>query len=73
MRKEFTIYDGDCKVSYESSPETNQQVVDKIIEWCKEYNQGCWEGLAQSDDGNIYSPDLVGFIMDNILKFRYEE
>lgn len=72
-RQVFKIYNGDTTISYQTSAEINQQVVDKIIAWCKKYNQGCGESLHQSDDGNIYAPDLVSDIIDNVLKFDYED
>ncbi len=71
----FEIYDGDAKVTYQSTDTINQKVVDKIIAWCKEHNCSCGETLFQNDECMIYAPELLAEIIDDILKFetKFEE
>ena len=73
MKKEFEIFDGDVKVSYQASPRNNKMIADKIIEWCIKYNVSCGECLIQSDDPTIEAPVLISEIIDDILKFDSDE
>lgn len=70
MKKEFKIYRGSTTITYLETDEIKQQVLDKIIEWCKEYNAHSGEMLCQSDDCQIYAPILIADIIDDILQFE---
>lgn len=69
MIKEFKIYDS-TTVEYNYSEAEALQVVSKIVEWCEKYNISSGESLVQSDNGTIYSPELVADIIDDVLKFK---
>lgn len=70
MNKKFKIYDGDCTIEYNISPEAAQKTVEAIINWCKEYNISSGESLVQTDNGLIEAPYLVANIIDDILEFN---
>lgn len=70
MKKQFEIYNGDCKVTYDDSEVNNALVVEKIIEFCKRYNVSCGESACQSDDPQIESVYLLVDIIDNVLNFE---
>lgn len=67
-----TFETDDCKVTFNSGPETKEAVFNKIIEWFKEYQSFSGECICQSDDPQIYAPQLLGEIADEILKFEVE-
>lgn len=73
MEKEFQTNRGTTTVKYKTSESVNQKVVDKIIRWCEKYNQSSGEDLHQSDEGNIYAPELIADIIDEILEFETED
>lgn len=72
MKKEFTIWDGDCKVSIEVTQEKKDKVFESIIEWCKKHNHFSGEGICQNDDCIIDSPELISSIVDDIIKPEIE-
>lgn len=72
MEKSFKIYNGETTVKYQETEINNHLIVEKIIKWCEKYNISSGEGLVQSDNGNIYAPELVADIIDDILKFEAE-
>lgn len=72
MKKQFEIYNGDCKVTYDDSEVNNALVVEKIIEFCKTYNISCGESAVQSDDPQIEAVHLLAEIIDDVLNFETE-
>lgn len=70
MKKQFEIYNGETKITYDESEANNHLIVEKIIDWCKRYNISSGESLMQKDDGLIYAPELVADIIDCILNFE---
>jgi len=70
---EFEIYDGEVVIVYENTPKQQEEVVKRIIDWCKKYNVSSGEDLMQSDDPIIEAPVLISEIIDDVLNFQYFE
>lgn len=71
----FKIYDDEVNVSVEITEEKKQLIVDRILQYCKEYNCVSGETLHQNDNCIIYAPVVLSDIIDDILKFdvSYEQ
>ena len=63
--KEFNIF-------YKDDPSIGEEIFKKILKWCIKYEIFSGESLMQSDDGAIYSPELVSDILDKVIKFKVE-
>lgn len=75
MKVEFEGKWGD-KVSYEDNPEVHKKVFEYLMEnYFKKYNCFFGEGIMQSDDPQIYAPQVMANIADDIVKFEisYED
>lgn len=72
MIKEFKIYDGDCTVKYSTSEIIAETVIEKIIQFCEQYNVSSGESLVQSDDPLIEAPHFLADIIDSLLEFNTE-
>lgn len=65
--------DWDETVSYEDSPEMHKKVFDHLIEnYFKKHGSYCGESIMQSDDPQIYAPELLSEIADDIIKFEVD-
>lgn len=49
------------------------QIVRMIEDWCDKYGIYDGECLCQSDNGLIYSPELVSDILDTVFKYEFED
>lgn len=65
--KEIMI--GDYKYEIQYSPEVADAVLNKIIEWMGKHSASSHgEGIMQDDNCQIYAPELIADIVDDILK-----
>lgn len=72
MTKEIRI--GDCLYSIQYTPESANEILDKVIEWMQHknhYASAHGEGIMQSDDCLIDAPQLIANIVDKILKPQF--
>jgi len=54
-------------ISYEDSPEVHKAVFDYLMEnYFKKYDAYLGEVIMQSDDPQIYAPEILSEIADNI-------
>jgi hypothetical protein len=60
-------------VKFERTREKEKAVFDKIIEFCKRHNCFFGECIMQSDDPQIYAPELISEIVDDIIEFEVED
>ena len=62
---------GDTKYTVLYSPETADEIINKILEWMEDprhYASACGEGFLQDDNCQIDAPYLIADIIDEILK-----
>jgi len=58
-------------VSFEDSPDLHKRVFDFLMEnYFKKYDCFFGEGIMQSDDPQIYAPEVLADIADNLIKFE---
>ena len=62
------------KISYEDSPEVHKKVFDYLMEnFYQKYDSYLGESIMQSDDPQIYAPEVLAEIADDIIKFEYTD
>ena len=64
------------EVSFEDSPELHKKVFEHLLEnYFKKYNCYFGECIMQDDDSQIYAPEVLSDIADDIIKFdvNYDE
>tara|TARA_R110000782_G_scaffold266006_1_gene360170 strand:- start:371 stop:592 length:222 start_codon:yes stop_codon:yes gene_type:complete len=69
---EWTMYDGDVKVTLEVTQEKKDAILERIIEYCKENECTSGESLHQNDNCLIDAPNVLSDIIDDILDFKTE-
>lgn len=67
---EFELYDGGMEVKLEITEDKKNAVIERILEYCKEYNCTSGEHLQQNDDCLIEASQVLSEIIDDILKFE---
>lgn len=70
--EKFTIYNGDLKVEVEITDEKKDLIINRILDFCKEHDCVCGESGMQDDDFQIYAPNLIAGILDDILQPKTE-
>jgi hypothetical protein len=56
-------------VSYQDDEATKQAVFDRLIAFYKKHESFHGECIMQSDDPQIYAPELVAELADEVFKF----
>jgi hypothetical protein len=72
MEKEITI--GGCVYTIEFTTDNALKIMHKIIDWMEDpdhYAAHSGEGIMQSDNTLIDSPELISNIVDDILKPKF--
>jgi len=72
MNKEIKIGGNLYSINY--SPETADEILDKIIAWMEHkdhYASAHGEGIMQNDECIIDAPNLIADIVDDILKPKF--
>lgn len=75
MSKRFCkVKDEDLKVSFDDTPELRDAVFEKVISFFEKHESFHGEAIMQSDDPQIYAPQLMADLADDIIKFelKYE-
>ena len=67
----FETDDGDI-VTYKDDKKTKDLAFKKILEFCKKYECFSGESLLQSDEPQIFAPEFLADIIDDVIKFEYE-
>jgi len=58
-------------VSFNDDAETKNAVFEKLLaDYFFKYESFCGETIMQSDDPQIYAPEVMADIADNIIKFE---
>jgi hypothetical protein len=57
------------KATYDDSPEAREAVFQRVMDYFKKYESLSGECIMQSDDPQIYAPEVFADIADGILKF----
>lgn len=67
---EMTSSDGD-RYYFNDDEETRDAVFERVMQYFRDFE--CFEGesIHQSDDPQIYAPDVMSDIADKILQFRW--
>lgn len=73
MKKSFEIYSGEYVAEYVETDDKYKDCWDRIIEFCKKHEIYSGESGCQDDDFNVYAPDLLSDIIDEIIKFNVIE
>ena len=61
-------------ITYNDSPEVHKRVFDFLVEnYFKKYDAFCGETIMQSDNPQIYAPEVLSDIADDIIQFEHTE
>ena len=72
MKRTFEIYDGQTKVSFNDTQKLRDKVFETVLQYYFDYNKYSGEGIMQDDDAQIYAPQVLSHIADDIFKFKVE-
>ena len=72
MKHQFKIYDGDCIVTYDRTPEKDAEIVDRLLEWYKKVSAVSGECIMQSDTPQLEAAPLLADLADDVFKFETE-
>lgn len=68
----FSTHNYDCNNKVQVTETKARAVIDKILEFCKDFSVTSGEVLLQNDSALIEAPNLVADILDDILKIGME-
>jgi len=72
MIKSIKTEFGECQ--FEKTPEMCEKVFDYLIEnYYKKYEAFSGEIIMQDDDCQIYAPEVLSKIADNVIEFKLAE
>jgi hypothetical protein len=58
--------------TYQDDDAVKQEVFDRVVAFFKKHESFHGECIMQSDDPQIYAPELLAEIADEVLKFEYD-
>lgn len=62
----------DYILTYKNSNKVKDKVFDSVVAFCKKHEAFSGEDIFQSDDPQIYAPELIAIIAEDVIKFRRE-
>ena len=68
----FEIYDGDATVTVERSPEKDNEVMVRLIDWYRKNSAVDGEVIFQSDKCHETACEFLAELADEVLEFKTE-
>lgn len=68
----FTTHNFDCNNKVQVTEEKARAIVDKILQFCKDFSVTSGEVLLQDDSSLLEAPNLIADILDDVLKIETE-
>ena len=67
----MTLHFDDFTVSYDDTPEIHKKVFDYLIrEYYSKYGYFSGEGIMQADNPQIYAPQVLSDLADDVIGFK---
>lgn len=61
----------DTNIRIQWTTEKKEAVIQRLDKWLKKYNAHSGEMIMQDDDCQVYAPDFLSDIVDDIIKPEY--
>lgn len=69
MKRTFQVYGGNAEVSFNDTKKLRDEVFEAVLQYYIDYKHS-GEGIMQDDDAQIYAPQVLSDIADDIFKFK---